>query len=72
MKMRTDYRCVIIAAALLVFLTPMVGHACSCVSEVCNTAWRHGQVVFLGEVTSKEIIPRAATNTTESLTFSSN
>jgi hypothetical protein len=61
MEMRNDYRCVVIAAVLLVLLTPVVGHACSCMEEVCNTAWRHGEVVFLGEVTARQAVPSEGT-----------
>ena len=57
MKARTVHWSVLIAAAMLVLVTPIPGHACSCVDEPCSTAWRHGQVVFLGEVTAKEAIP---------------
>jgi hypothetical protein len=57
MKARTVHWCVLIAAAMLVLVTPIPGHACSCVDEPCSTGWKHGQVVFLGEVTAKEAIP---------------
>jgi hypothetical protein len=67
MKVRTVYSAVLLAALLLVF-APMVGHACSCMDAPCNPAWKRGEVVFLGEVTAKETIPRAENNATYSLT----
>lgn len=59
MRLRLDSRGLFIAAVFFIVFTPGVGQACSCAGfEGCQTEWKHGQIVFVGEVTSKDPIPR--------------
>lgn len=53
-----------LAASILIFCTPSLVSACTCGLEVgsCTQAWKSGQVIFTGKVTSKLTVSPANLN----------
>jgi hypothetical protein len=59
MRLRLDSCGLFIAAVFFIVFIPSAGRACSCVGTGgCDTGWKHGQIVFVGEVRAKDAIPR--------------
>lgn len=64
MDLKSHFRRGCIAAILSIMFTPAVATACSCVTTTtaCNVDWKRGEVIFLGKVTARDLIPNPLSN----------